>query len=496
MVFWLMLRKTANVFIGNCGDIMLDNIDRYGNNTALIHNNNRMNYYELSKAIKDTAFGIKEKICHDEIAICMNSGIEQIICVLGAVYSGKSIYLLHPGVETNTISILIEEGVFFVSDDDNWCKLESKGCDAISFKSIKSNYYKKSSSRESKANIIFSTSGTTSVHTKFVKLPYKSLMLKSQMILKTIEIEPTDRTLMLSPLCFIQSFWTALIHLYSGACICIDRFCASSFNDMLRIYGITTFIIPPSIVRGVLPYLDKSHPIRLLGTGGDYMDIHTLQRLGKHWADTLYYDVYGCTETCAADIIFGPVKLGDFESEAKPIGKSTEFSSIRIVDEKRNEVASFIEGEIEIKSALTPTKYHLRESAITENDGYFRTRDIGYHDDNDNIYYLGRVSGKIVYNGQKIIPQEVEEILYRIESIQSAVLVGEAHPVLGEKPILYVVGEKLDKEEIIKILRQYLEPYKIPKEVNICTQLPLTNSCKIKRMPSAFVKVEEFGYNG
>jgi long-chain acyl-CoA synthetase len=108
----------------------------------------------------------------------------------------------------------------------------------------------------------------------------------------------------------------------------------------------------------------------------------------------------------------------------------------------------------------------------------FRTDEEGY------FYFVGR-SDEIIKSGEKkVVPKEIENVLYNIDGVIEAAAVGISDPVLGHVIKAFVVLSEqaratLTVETILLHCKQTLEAYKVPREVEIRDSLPKTSSGKI-----------------
>ena len=134
------------------------------------------------------------------------------------------------------------------------------------------------------------------------------------------------------------------------------------------------------------------------------------------------YEGYGITE-CSPLIAVTPYYARKYGS----VGPAVPSCSARISGDALGE-HGFIEGEIQVKGTNVMLGYYgnaeANADAFTE-DGWYRTGDVGYMDDDGYIYITGRIKSVIVLeNGKNVFPEEIEEYLGAIEEIQESVVVG------------------------------------------------------------------------
>jgi acyl-CoA synthetase (AMP-forming)/AMP-acid ligase II len=168
------------------------------------------------------------------------------------------------------------------------------------------------------------------------------------------------------------------------------------------------------------------------------------------------------------------------ESAGKPLSGV----EVKIIDpESRQEVKTGEVGEIIIKSPYCFKGYWHNQEATDKvlRDGWFYMGDAGKVDQDGFLYIMGRFKDVIVYGGDNIYPDQVEEIIEQIDTVIEAAVVGVEDPVYGEKPRAYVVKDphsSLTKEDILKYCRDRLASYKIP-EVYFIDQLPKNQLGKV-----------------
>ncbi len=163
------------------------------------------------------------------------------------------------------------------------------------------------------------------------------------------------------------------------------------------------------------------------------------------------YEGYGITE-CSPLISVNPY----IAPKRGSVGPAVESCTVKI-DGKDKNSKGYIEGEILVKGSNVMLGYYENEQATADvftEDGYFRTGDIGYMDEDDYIYITGRKKSVIVLeNGKNVFPEEIEEYLSNIDTIAECVVVGRNE---GENVVLtaiiYPAFDKFEKDiELEKI---------------------------------------------
>lgn len=130
--------------------------------------------------------------------------------------------------------------------------------------------------------------------------------------------------------------------------------------------------------------------------------------------------------------------------------------------------------------------YWRNEQATNDaiRDGWLRTGDVGYVDEDGWFYLVDRKKDMIVASGYKVWPREVEDVLYTHEAVLEAAVVGVPDPYRGETVKAFVSlrdGCAATPEELIDYCRERLAAYKYPRQVEIVDALPKTVTGKILR---------------
>jgi acyl-coenzyme A synthetase/AMP-(fatty) acid ligase len=109
----------------------------------------------------------------------------------------------------------------------------------------------------------------------------------------------------------------------------------------------------------------------------------------------------------------------------------------------------------------------------------FRTDEEGY------LYFVARKDDIIKSRGEKVSPKEVENVLYALEGVQDAAVVGVPDEVLGQAIKAFIVlrpDRQYTAKDVIRHCQAHLEGFMVPKHVAIVAELPKTDTGKIKKL--------------
>ncbi|SPE58847.1 AMP-dependent synthetase and ligase [Verrucomicrobia bacterium] len=120
----------------------------------------------------------------------------------------------------------------------------------------------------------------------------------------------------------------------------------------------------------------------------------------------------------------------------------------------------------------------LQGERICYSGDLFRTDEEGF------FYFVSRKDDIIKSRGEKVAPREVENVLYGIQGVQDAAVIGIPDPVLGQaiKAFIVAPGAGLTESEVISHCKAHLEDFMVPRQVEFRSELPKTGSGKIRRM--------------
>ncbi len=173
--------------------------------------------------------------------------------------------------------------------------------------------------------------------------------------------------------------------------------------------------------------------------------------------------------------------------KAGSIGIPVPATEARIVDlDTKEPVPIGTDGEMTIRGPQVMVGYWSRgeETAKTIRNGWLHTGDIAKQDEDGFFYIVDRAKDMIAASGLKVLPREVEEVLYLHPKVAEAVVAGVPDRYRGETVKAYVVlkeGQESTADEIIAFCRIHLASFKVPTQVEFRTELPKTLIGKILR---------------
>ncbi len=167
-------------------------------------------------------------------------------------------------------------------------------------------------------------------------------------------------------------------------------------------------------------------------------------------------------------------------------GKPLLFTTVVAVDDEGRTQPPGTPGEIVVSGPTVMAGYY-RDAAATAaalRGGRLHTGDIGYLDEDGDLWLLDRRADLIVTGGENVYPAEVERVLRQHPAVALAAVVGLPHPDWGQQVAAAVVLRApgaATVDELVAHCRAHLAGYKRPRRLVLCDQLPQTASGKIQR---------------
>lgn len=272
-----------------------------------------------------------------------------------------------------------------------------------------------------------------------------------------------------------------------GHLIIDDMMDVESMVKRMVKYKTTSYYSVPAFYIFLLDHLEK-HKVDLPNMerfiyGGSAMPLAAIQKIRQLYPDIDTIQTFGGTETGATGTILYPdMALSKLDS----VGVPMPFTETKLVDDKGELVRAGERGEFAVRGVSIFNEY-LKEpekTALTIQSGWVLTGDICYMDDDGFYHLVDRKKDIIIRGGHNIGSGEVEDIIYKHPAVLQAAVVAAPHPQLGEEIFAFVVCKKdlqANEEEIIDFCRGKIADYKIPRYVEVLSQMPKNSMEKIQK---------------
>jgi long-chain acyl-CoA synthetase len=174
-------------------------------------------------------------------------------------------------------------------------------------------------------------------------------------------------------------------------------------------------------------------------------------------------------------------------SKPLSIGMPLPCTDVRFVDIESNEIAKIGErGELQVKGPQVMLGYY--ENAGANNDvfldGWLRTGDVGYVDEDGYVFLVDRIKDLIISSGFNIYPRTIEEALIANPAVDEANVIGVPDEYRGEAAVAFVKlkdGQTTTESELKKFIGERLNKLEMPREIIFKDQLPKTLIGKLSK---------------
>jgi len=272
--------------------------------------------------------------------------------------------------------------------------------------------------------------------------------------------------------------------LYGTAIVLHSRFDIDAFEASLEEDAVTiTSLVPTMLQRLLNARHNRPWPasLRLVLLGGAAAPPELLEQCqAEHLPVTT---TYGLTE--AASQVATP-SLADMLRKPASVGRPLMFTRMRIVDETGATLPPGELGEVIVQGPTVMAGYYCNPQATarTLRDGWLYTGDIGYLDEEGDLWLVQRRSDIVITGGENVYPTEIEAALRRHPAVADACVVGVPDREWGQRVAAMVQlrpSQKLTEAEMADFLREHLAGYKRPRLIEFVESLPQTASGKIER---------------
>lgn len=218
--------------------------------------------------------------------------------------------------------------------------------------------------------------------------------------------------------------------------------------------------------------------LKVFVCGGASVPPSLIRKAATYFDRTIVTRVYGSTEVPVTTV--GVPDRGDLAHAAETDGRPA-IAEVKLVDASG---ASAAEGEIRARGPqmLVGYLHPEQEADVFDDEGYYRTGDLGRWVDENHLVVSGRSKDIIIRNGENISPKEVEDYLREHPNIREVAIVGMPHPKTGERVVAAIVPENPPAPDVAD-LRAFLKEqgvasFKIPEEVVAVDSLPKNDAGK------------------
>ena len=295
------------------------------------------------------------------------------------------------------------------------------------------------------------------------------------------------------PMFHIGGIGWAFLGLWNGATtVLVREFDAAAVLDILELQRVTNTVLVPTMLQllaAVPGAAERDYSaLRCIAYGASPITTPVLRAALRTFRAPLF-GIYGLTETTGGITQLEPADHdpdGPRRHLLQSAGRPFPWVALRIVDPMTGaDLGPREVGEVWLRAPNVMAGYFNRpdETAVALTpDGWLRTGDGGYVDEEGYLFLTDRIKDMIVSGGENVYPVEVEEALSRHPDVEEATVIGVPDARWGEVVKALVVrrpGSSLTADEIVAFARGRLAGYKLPRSVDFVEDLPRTPTGKV-----------------
>ncbi|MGW3998614.1 AMP-binding protein [Amycolatopsis sp. NPDC004772] len=349
--------------------------------------------------------------------------------------------------------------------------------------------------------VISYTSGTTG--------PPRGVMLSHRALLANLEqisavegvLEQDDRVLITIPLFHVYGLGPGLLQATAvgATAVLSERFEAQRTLDDCAEHRVTSITGVPTMYGEFAAFgADELRrglaTVRRMTSGAAPLHPKVLTAIREATGLDVYegYGLTECAPVVTSTLVTGYPKPGS-------VGRPLPGVELRLVDSDGTDQAVPLdpddvddvfeaEGEtglVSIRGANLFSGYWPDGGHGPDDEGWFRTGDVGYLDTDGDLHLVDRANDLIIVNGFNVFPREVEEVIGQLPEVAEAAVVGVVDERSGEAVKAVVVpsaGAALSEQQVVDHCAAHLAGYKVPHLVEFAESLPHSATGKLRRL--------------
>jgi amino acid adenylation domain-containing protein len=492
---------------------------------ALIYGNKRLKYQQVNQFADRMATGLLEMGIKkgDRVAIYLDNSTESVIAMFGVMKVGGVFMMLNATMKARKLAyILRDSGAFALISHKNkqliiqeaisdlpelrciiWTVPPSettntkagiryfKWNEIIASSLAVASAPKVSISDEDLATIIY-TSGSTG-EPKGVMSTHYNVFAAASAITTYLENTKNDVIINALPLSFDYGLYQILMAFLFGGTVVLEKAFTYPYRVVENLVRerVTGFPIVPTMAALLLQMeislFDFKH-LRYITNTAAALPVAHIRRLQALFPRTKIYSMYGLTE-CKRVSYLPPNQL---VRRPDSVGIPIPNERVYVVDEDGNELGPNEVGELVVRgpnvmkgywNAIEETQLRFKPGKARE-ETLLYTGDLFRRDEEGYLYFVARKDDMIKTKGERVSPKEIENCLCELEGIIETAVIGVPDEIFGQAIKVFAVANDeagLDSEAIIRHCKQNLEPFMVPKYVELRKSLPKSASGKIDK---------------
>lgn len=331
------------------------------------------------------------------------------------------------------------------------------------------------------------TSGTTD-RPKGVTHTYENFEAKNLDLAIALGLSAADRLLVVGPLYHVGGcdLPGLAVHMMGGTLVVQRDYDAATVLRTIAAEAITGVWLAPVMMAGLLE-VDQAAvgdvtSLKWCIAGGERTPATRIRAFTETFPSARYIDAYGMTETVSGDTL---MEAGFEIDKIGSVGRPVRQVELEIRDENGRTLPAGEAGEVCMRGPKVTNGYWKdpeRTEAAYHADGFLRSGDVGYLDEDGFLFLTDRMKDMIISGGENIASSEVERVLYEMPAVLDAAVVAVPDMRWGEIPFAVVVarpGQEVTIDAIAEHCQSRLARFKVPRKLLLVEALPRNPSGKV-----------------
>lgn len=493
---------------------------RWPHKVALVDGQRRVSYAEMDRLASGVARGLRAAGARrgDRVAVYLENSLEAVGSIFGILKAGCVFLVLNPTTKADKLAFVLgnSRAVAIVTDgrrQDTVVDLATRlphlrsvvvvspqttlsarpGLQCLSFEELvqADGTIRDSGCIDIDLAALIYTSGSSG-QPKGVMLTHLNIVSAATSITSYLENTEDDVILNVLPLSFDYGLYQVLMAFKIGGTVVLERSFAYPPVVLQRIAAeqVTGFPIVPTIsailLQMELERYDLSS-LRYITNTGAMLPTRHIVELRRRLPHVKIFSMYGLTE-CKRVSYLPPDQI---DVRPSSVGRGMPNEEVYIVDDQGNRLDAGV-GELVVRGSHVMKGYwempeetdKVLKPGPLPGERVLYTGDLFRVDEEGYLYFVGRKDDIIKTRGEKVSPKEVENVLYALDGIAEAAVIGVPDPILGEAVKAVVAlrdGAAVTEQDVLRHCSRHLEDFMVPKHVEIRETLPKTHSGKIAR---------------
>lgn len=499
------------------------NVANCPDKTALIVNETRLSWADVGRQSSQLANKLRELGVQrgDRVVLYMDNSIELAVGMFGVLKADAIFSIVNPQTKSDKLQYMINDcrAAAFIADRVTarlWkgvlpntptiqnALIVSGGKPVEDVAHVKAHDYAASLEASSDvapptknipldlAGLIY-TSGSTG-DPKGVMLTHLNMVSAAESVATYLGNVHEDIVINMLPMSFDYGLYQWLmVNQFGGTLVLQSNFnYPSKVLNLVTEENVTGFPVVPTIASLLTEFAEKGLQL----PGIKYVTNTAAALAGSHIAtlqkicpNAKIFSMYGLTE-CKRVAYLPPE---DIAAKPDSVGRPMPNMEVFVLDpDTGNEMPPGEIGELVIRGPHV-MKGYWEKPEITDRwlkpgklpgEMWLWSGDLFKRDEDGYLYFVSRKDDVIKSRGEKVSPKEVENILYGMEGVQDAAVVGEDDPIMGQAIRAYLVltaGTEYKPSEVTRYCAKKLESFMVPKYVTILSEMQKTTSNKITK---------------